>query len=783
MEGDDFESSSPAVSEDAGPQPSQLSEDSNKRRRLNDGTPQRENVDDSWILDPPRTGAHGRPSRAQQLSAPPSRELAAQFQAGQIVRVYMKNFVTYTEAVVYPGPTLNMVIGPNGTGKSTLVCAICLGLGFSPSLLGRAKETGEFIKNGCREASIEIELKGKPGQPNTIMRRTLKKEGNKSTFLINGESSNNKKTMEAVRKFNIQVDNLCHFLPQDRVVEFSQLGPVDRLEQTLKATAPDEIFQAYEELKELREQQRKHEGQEQSWRNQLQSAQTRQEGQRADVDRMRARAEFKEKIDWLERVKPIVKAQEVKAQAKEAKETVRALNEQLRECEARLAPSLLEENAKKAYVNEIATTLQNRARKTKIAQQVRQRHEKAIAVTQTKLTALTTRKKTLAKTLKNHQADVSKYEEQIRKIDDEIARGAPDTDIATLTTQIRDIERQLETIRRETREINDRRAEAAAIKDDRQKRIRSIEHHLESLNTAAGRRGQNLRSNARDAATAWAEVQKRRSDFKGPVYGPAVLECTLSDKSYANALETLISEGDLTALTVTTKEDFQVLQDIVYGQLQLKSVTLRSSASNLQDPRFGRNISAEDEAALGVEAWAVDLLEGPETVLAMLCETSRLHGTAVCNREVDESLKRQIRDLDDIANYISPSQVYRIRRRKEYNQISLTDTALRTSKYWNEAPVDNSGASEARHDLQQFKIEMEELDKNAASQRAVLEEKEREKARLEGEKEPLEEDKVRQQTRETRWQGLPSRKRECNRSPELQRDLLTTFSRNCSIES
>ncbi|KAI4242842.1 MAG: hypothetical protein L6R42_010894, partial [Xanthoria sp. 1 TBL-2021] len=53
-------------------------------------------------------------------------------QPGSIVRVKLANFVTYTAVEFLPGPTLNMVIGPNGTGKSTLVCAICLGLGWGP---------------------------------------------------------------------------------------------------------------------------------------------------------------------------------------------------------------------------------------------------------------------------------------------------------------------------------------------------------------------------------------------------------------------------------------------------------------------------------------------------------------------------------------------------------------------------------------------------------------------------------------------------------------------------
>ena len=36
------------------------------------------------------------------------------------------------------GPNVNLVIGPNGTGKSTIVCAICLALAGKPKILGRA---------------------------------------------------------------------------------------------------------------------------------------------------------------------------------------------------------------------------------------------------------------------------------------------------------------------------------------------------------------------------------------------------------------------------------------------------------------------------------------------------------------------------------------------------------------------------------------------------------------------------------------------------------------------
>ena len=63
------------------------------------------------------------------LSRPQSKD-AEVYQPGSIVRIKMINFVTYTAAEFFPGPNLNMIIGPNGTGKSTLVCAICIGLGW-----------------------------------------------------------------------------------------------------------------------------------------------------------------------------------------------------------------------------------------------------------------------------------------------------------------------------------------------------------------------------------------------------------------------------------------------------------------------------------------------------------------------------------------------------------------------------------------------------------------------------------------------------------------------------
>ncbi|KAF3815958.1 hypothetical protein GH733_016063, partial [Mirounga leonina] len=81
-----------------------------------------------------------RKSSAPPAAPPPPLPLQSSrpFVEGSIVRIVMENFLTYDICEVSPGPHLNMIIGANGTGKSSIVCAICLGLAGKPAFMGRA---------------------------------------------------------------------------------------------------------------------------------------------------------------------------------------------------------------------------------------------------------------------------------------------------------------------------------------------------------------------------------------------------------------------------------------------------------------------------------------------------------------------------------------------------------------------------------------------------------------------------------------------------------------------
>ncbi|KAI9477763.1 MAG: P-loop containing nucleoside triphosphate hydrolase protein [Benjaminiella poitrasii] len=174
------------------------------------------------------------------------------FVEGSIVKITLVNFVTYDYCEIYPGPQMNMIIGPNGTGKSTIVCAIALGLGGNPALLGRAKNIAEFVKTGEDEATITIELK-RINVRNVVIQRSFKKSNNVTTWRLDGKTTTQKEVMSLIYSFNIQVDNLCQFLPQDRVAEFAELSPSQLLERTQTAAGKSDLHNMQKQLVEWRE--------------------------------------------------------------------------------------------------------------------------------------------------------------------------------------------------------------------------------------------------------------------------------------------------------------------------------------------------------------------------------------------------------------------------------------------------------------------------------------------------------------------------------------------------
>ena len=168
---------------------------------------------------------------------------------GSIVRVRMRNFMTYTDVETRPGPRLNVLCGPNGSGKSSLVTAIGLCMGSDSTSAGRGMDMHKYVKNGETKGSVEVELfEALDDSRNAVIKLNLTTNGSPPVFFeVNGKRQTKQNVKKLVKQLGIHIDNLCCFLAQERVQKFTQLNSTKLLEETEKAVDLD----YYEQHKDL----------------------------------------------------------------------------------------------------------------------------------------------------------------------------------------------------------------------------------------------------------------------------------------------------------------------------------------------------------------------------------------------------------------------------------------------------------------------------------------------------------------------------------------------------
>lgn len=193
-----------------------------------------------------------------------------------------------------------------------------------------------------------------------MIRCNIKREGNKCHFFINDKPSNKKQVQELARSFSIQIDNLCQFLPQDKVVEFAAMTPVELLRSTQRAVAPQEMIDLHEELKRLRGDQRRVQAENASDMDTLANLEGRQKMQEADVERMREREAIKERVKMLAAARPFAEYRRVVRLRAEAKDRRKDAAAELKALKDEVEPSLRAVNDKQRYQDQIKYVVDER---------------------------------------------------------------------------------------------------------------------------------------------------------------------------------------------------------------------------------------------------------------------------------------------------------------------------------------------------------------------------------------------------------------------------------------
>ncbi|KAH9295863.1 hypothetical protein KI387_039451, partial [Taxus chinensis] len=453
---------------------------------------------------------------------------------GNIVEIEIHNFMTYNHLMSKPGPRLNLVIGPNGTGKSSLVCAIAIGLAGEPQLLGRASNIGDYVKRGEESGWIKISLRGNREGETITIRRKMDKQ-NKSEWQLNGQAVPKREVLDIIRKFNIQVGNLTQFLPQDRVCEFAKLSPIQLLEETEKAVGDQELFGKHcalieksRDLKRLKITVKQNE----ETLSQLSALNAEQE---KDVERVRQRQQLLQKVEYMKKKLPWLKYDTRKNRYMEAKENKRAVKRKRDD----IARSITEKKAPIEEKNQQKIKIEASCKKLKSNISSNDNKRREIIQNENQLSVQVRAKASEIEEVKkqeeSRQERVARAKDDLAAAEAELAKlpvyEPPKEEIESLGAQIR----ELEISNNEKKSL--KREKGCMLEQERSTLHRCISR-LKDIESTNIRLLQALKdSGVRQIFEAVEWVKNHSNDFKKKVYGPVLVEVNVSSKSHTAYLE------------------------------------------------------------------------------------------------------------------------------------------------------------------------------------------------------------------------------------------------------
>lgn len=223
---------------------------------------------------------------------------------------------------------------------------------------------------------------------------------------------------------------------------------------------------------------------------------------------------------------------------------------------------------------------------------------------------------------------------------------------------------------------------------ERNDRIQRAEHDLEDLESKVGQQNNKLKNESKDSAIAWEWIQRNQDKFEKRVYGPPLVECSVKDPKYVDVIEAAFSKTDFICFTVQTRADFNTLHKTLHGEMRLSEINIRTMTGSLKN--FGPPVSQHELGRYGLEGWALDFMDGPEPVLAMLCSDGpRLQQTAVGLHDTTTQ-QYELLQNSPIACWVSRKSIYKVNRRREYGPGATSTTVrdVRKARWWTEQPVD-----------------------------------------------------------------------------------------------
>ncbi len=546
-------------------------------------------------------------------------------------------------------------MGPNGSGKSSILCAICLGLGGEPRLLGRADKVESFIQNGEAEAQIELEVANERGD-NVVVTRTIsnhdstesrKNKNNKSSvFTWNGEVVSGRKVRErAASDFQIQLDNLCTFLPQEKVGNFSGISSSDLLLETEKTLSDNQdLYNTHMKLIKMQEDLQGGDNQVDNLKQKVEQLEAEVKQYKVGVDRMEERRKAEEQADLLRKKILWLKVDDHQEKCLELTAQKKSVKKEFEDMHNILEPLQQDHNDAKEQLdtanNEVAV----------FDKEIKQ-HEKNMGKQKSKVDT--------------HDDLMEEMIVELQQIDNVRARNEAEVqvlsnkvdELQTLLDEQQSMEELEEKFSRARQDQETARAQynqKKSMMQDLQRKQTSMNEELstesrklERLQNDKEQRRMRVLRQFQDVKKSYDWIQQNRNAFRKEVIGPIACEISPKTGEAAAYLEQHVPNSTLKSFVVQNKSDYDLLyQKIrVEQNIPINIITVDRTSRN-ESRLYSEQKMAMLKREHGVMGYLDESFEGPDIVVEALKANASIQKVLVGNEKTQDSLDS--RGLGDI---------------------------------------------------------------------------------------------------------------------------------------
>ncbi|KAF0988729.1 hypothetical protein HZS_8014, partial [Henneguya salminicola] len=528
---------------------------------------------------------------------------------GILRSLYLKNFLTYNDCQLSFETGLNIIYGPNGIQKSASQCKNVL-------KIQRCYDDSDLL----------------------IKRFIIKRAPRKSYWHMNGKILKENDIRNFARKIHVNVENLCNFLPQDRVTDFFKMNPQQLLIALQETIDNGELIDIFNKLvSTFQDKAEKKVGY-------LVITQLSMESKRKELDRLMQRQviiqeEVKKYQEWKEKQDQI-KTIELKLMWKkyeDSRQEYKIILEKVNEAQLAyddvcksLFPQkaeILETDRNIEKSNEKQLKLHNsfesfrrnvEDRNNSCLAYLRElRKAKTLSIERDRLKIENDKRlESSTNHLNSLKGDFEQIQNEINSNIDQIK--AIDTEIAKHMSEYFIIENETTTYSNQLNLL-----ETSRIQLSRQ---------LQTIKDRENRVHEFIRTTDTDTYRALEWIHKNQDNFKSKFFDPLLLQIDLYNLEDAKYLENHVSRRDFYAFLSDNSDDVHIFIRELREKMSLKASCLLSSYEsadltptdipNLKNYKF--------------RCYMKNLFNCPRLPMSFLCDAYKIHNIPIFD-EIDES--------------------------------------------------------------------------------------------------------------------------------------------------